>query len=70
MRYTPPAGTVLPVARQTLSTVFTPSDTADYITAAAAVQIVVNPIACAGCLDKQRQLGQPQSPDSRGAAGT
>jgi hypothetical protein len=41
--YTPPAGTVLPVGNgQTLSVTFTPTDAADYTTAAASTTINVN----------------------------
>lgn len=44
--YTPAAGTVLsPGLGQTLSVLFTPSDSADYNTATASVQITVNPAA-------------------------
>ena len=39
--YAPPAGTVLSAGTQTLSTSFTPSDSTDYTTATATVQIVV-----------------------------
>jgi N-acetylneuraminic acid mutarotase len=39
--YTPPAGMVLPAGNQTLATVFTPSDSADYNTATASVVLVV-----------------------------
>jgi FG-GAP-like repeat/Bacterial Ig-like domain (group 3) len=42
--YSPPAGTVEPVGTDTLSVTFTPTDTTDYTTAAATVQLqVVNP---------------------------
>jgi len=40
--YTPPAGTVLPVGSQTLSVVFTPTDSVDYSGATATVTLVVN----------------------------
>lgn len=40
--YSPTAGTVLPTGTQTLSTTFTPADTADYNTATASVTITVN----------------------------
>jgi hypothetical protein len=40
--YTPPAGTILPVGTNTLNVAFTPSDTADYTNANAAVALVVN----------------------------
>ena len=40
--YTPPAGTVLPVGSQTLSVVFTPTDSADYSGATATVTLTVN----------------------------
>jgi hypothetical protein len=40
--YTPAAGTVLSAGSQTLNTVFTPTDTADYTTATAATTITVN----------------------------
>ncbi len=39
--YTPSAGTVLPVGAQTLNVVFTPTDTANYSSATAAVQLNV-----------------------------
>ncbi|MGO8902250.1 MAG: beta strand repeat-containing protein [Isosphaeraceae bacterium] len=39
--YTPAAGTLLAAGTQTLSTTFTPSDSTDYTTATATVQIVV-----------------------------
>lgn len=41
--YSPAAGTVLTPGTQTLSTTFTPADTADYNTATASVTITVNP---------------------------
>jgi hypothetical protein len=41
--YTPPAGTVLAAGTQTLSVVFTPTDTTDYTNATASVPITVNP---------------------------
>jgi hypothetical protein len=40
--YTPAAGTVLPAGVQTLSVTFTPTDTTDYATASATVQLTVN----------------------------
>src|ERR1019366_7630048 len=40
--YSPAAGTVLGAGTQTLSTTFTPTDTADYGTASASVMLVVN----------------------------
>jgi FG-GAP-like repeat/Bacterial Ig-like domain (group 3) len=40
--YTPPAGTVEPVGTDTLSVVFTPTDTTDYKPASATVQLVVD----------------------------
>jgi len=40
--YTPAAGSVLAAGPQTLSVVFTPTDTVDYTTATAAVQLTVN----------------------------
>ena len=40
--YTPAAGAILPVGPNTLSVVFTPTDTADYTTASAQVTLVVN----------------------------
>jgi len=40
--YTPAAGTVLPVGVQTLSAVFTPTDTTDYTSPTATVSITVN----------------------------
>jgi hypothetical protein len=40
--YTPPAGTVLSVGTHTLTTNFTPTDTTDYSTATATVQITVD----------------------------
>lgn len=43
--YTPPAGTIEPVGTDTLSTVFTPTDTTDYKPSSATVQLVVgNPV--------------------------
>jgi hypothetical protein len=39
--YTPPAGTVLPAGTQTLSVIFTPTDTLDYTPASGSVTIVV-----------------------------
>jgi hypothetical protein len=39
--FIPPAGTVLPVGLQTLSATFTPTDTADYTTTSATVQLTV-----------------------------
>ncbi len=41
--YSPPAGTVLSAGTQTLSVVFTPTDTVDYLPASATVNITVNP---------------------------
>ncbi len=41
--YTPPAGTIEPVGTDTLSVTFTPTDTTDYKTATATVQLVVGP---------------------------
>jgi sugar lactone lactonase YvrE len=41
--YTPPAGTIEPVGTDTLSVVFTPTDTIDYTNATASVQLVVDP---------------------------
>jgi hypothetical protein len=41
--YTPPSGTVLPTGANTLSAVFTPTDTADYTGATASVLELVNP---------------------------
>lgn len=46
--YNPAAGTVLSAGTQTLSVTFTPSDTIDYTSATATVQIVVNPAPPAG----------------------
>jgi len=40
--YTPAAGTVLPAGSQTLSVTFTPTDSIDYTTATATVQLTVN----------------------------
>jgi hypothetical protein len=40
--YSPAAGTVLGVGTQTLTVTFTPTDTADYTTASATVQLTVN----------------------------
>ncbi|WP_433985316.1 MBG domain-containing protein [Tunturiibacter empetritectus] len=40
--YSPAAGTVLPAGPQTLTVTFTPTDTTDYTTATASVQIIVN----------------------------
>lgn len=40
--YSPAAGTVVAAGTQTLSVTFTPTDTADYTTAAASVKLVVN----------------------------
>ena len=40
--YTPQAGTVLAAGTQTLSAIFTPTDTTDYTLASASVQITVN----------------------------
>ena len=40
--YTPGAGTILGVGSQTLSVTFTPTDTTDYTTATATVQLTVN----------------------------
>jgi hypothetical protein len=40
--YTPPAGTVEPVGTDTLSVVFTPTDTTDYQPSSASVQLVVS----------------------------
>ncbi len=42
--YTPAAGTVPAVGTQTLSVTFTPTDTTDYTSASATVQIVVNAV--------------------------
>jgi len=42
--YTPAAGTVLAAGVQTLSVVFTPTDTVDYPTATATVQLTVNKV--------------------------
>jgi len=41
--YTPPAGTIEPVGTDTLSVVFTPTDTTHYQSATDSVQLVVNP---------------------------
>ncbi|MGO8696555.1 MAG: protease pro-enzyme activation domain-containing protein, partial [Limisphaerales bacterium] len=41
--YTPTNGTVLAAGTQTLSVLFTPSDTADYTTASASVSLLVSP---------------------------
>jgi hypothetical protein len=41
--YTPPAGTIEPVGTDTLSVVFTPTDTTHYESASASVQLVVDP---------------------------
>ncbi len=41
--YTPPAGTILATGTQTLSVTFTPSDAADYTTAAKAVSLTLLP---------------------------
>jgi len=41
--YTPPAGTVLPIGTQTLSTVLTPTDAVHYTTAKASVSVTVIP---------------------------
>jgi len=43
--YTPAAGAVLTAGTQTLSVTFTPTDTTDYATATATVQLVVNKAA-------------------------
>jgi hypothetical protein len=40
--YNPPAGTIEPVATNTLSVTFTPTDTTDYSTSTATVQLVVD----------------------------
>ncbi len=40
--YNPPAGTIEPVGTDTLSVTFTPTDTTDYKTATATVQLVVD----------------------------
>ncbi len=40
--YNPPAGTIEPVGTDTLSVTFTPTDTTDYTTATATVQLVVD----------------------------
>ncbi len=42
--YTPPAGTLLSLGTNTLSVVFQPSDTVDYLAATNTVKLVVNPI--------------------------
>lgn len=42
LAYTPASGTVLTAGSQTLSVIFTPTDTTDYNTAAAAVPLTVN----------------------------
>ena len=41
--YSPAAGTILPTGTQTLNVVFTPTDSADYVTATDAVTLLVNP---------------------------
>jgi hypothetical protein len=41
--YTPPAGTIEPVGTDTLSVVFTPTDTTHFQSASASVQLVVDP---------------------------
>jgi hypothetical protein len=41
--YNPPAGTIEPVGTDTLSVTFTPTNTTDYTTATATVQLVVEP---------------------------
>lgn len=43
--YTPPVGTVLAPGTQTLSVIYTPTDTTDYKPATASVQLLVNPPA-------------------------
>lgn len=45
--YQPPAGTVLPAGTQQLTVVFTPTDTIDYKTETANVQLTINPISTA-----------------------
>lgn len=49
--YTPPAGAVLNSGMQTLSVVFTPTDTTDYTTATATVPLVVAPLPATVTLD-------------------
>ena len=46
--YSPVAGTVLPAGAQTLSTTFTPTDTADYNAVTASVSIQVNAASVSG----------------------
>ena len=43
--YTPAAGTVVEAGRQTLSVMFTPTDTADYSEAEAMITLTVNPVS-------------------------
>jgi RHS repeat-associated protein len=48
--YTPAAGTVMTTGPQTLSVIFTPTDTADYNTAAASVTFAVSLVSNAGII--------------------
>jgi hypothetical protein len=60
--YTPPAGTVLGAGSQTLSVLFTPTDTVDYTTATANVVLVVNRASTAVLLTSSinpQLIGQP-----------
>ena len=47
-KYTPPSGTVLAAGAHTLTVLFTPTDTTDYTTATATVQIVVGNAGASG----------------------
>src|SRR5208283_2973977 len=48
--YTPAAGTVLGTGTQTLDATFTPTDSTDYATGTAAVQLVVNKAATSSAI--------------------
>jgi Ca2+-binding RTX toxin-like protein len=77
--YTPPAGTLLPAGTQTLSAKFTPSDSTDYTTATAKVQIVVlgpgvtvigSQLYCVGGTTKNDQIQvNPVGSSSTGSTG-
>ena len=51
--YTPAAGTVFEAGRQTLSVMFTPTDTTDYSEAEAMVTLTVNPVSYALLVNQQ-----------------
>jgi hypothetical protein len=57
--YTPPAGTLVTSGNQTLSVVFTPTDTTDYTTAAASVTLGGTPLSLTALSSTTALLGDP-----------